>query len=257
MLFTLSFSYYHFIETLLLQKTQPLIAILLGSLWLRERVSRQAWIWIPLAIVGAYLIVIPDPLHPQVAWADFHLQASLLALAAAALWGSATVFGRYALEGVTFPTMTSLRFALGMPVLGLVLLIIGGGAAFGQYRGGDGLYYLGLAFLPGLIAMLLYYRGLANTPASIATVAELAFPITGVIVNMYLVSPRQSITGMQVVGDRGVVAGSRRSRLGKRPESTTHPTSPRTRAGGGLGRINVFESSAGTSRGIQIQESGN
>lgn len=199
-LFTLSFTYYHFIETLLLQKTQPLIAILLGSLWLRERVSPQAWIWIPLAIMGAYLIVIPDPLHPEAAWADFHLQAGLFALAAAALWGSATVFGRYALKGVSFPTMTALRFALGMPVLGLVLLVIGGASAFGQYRASDGLYYLGLAFLPGLVAMLLYYRGLASTPASIATVAELAFPITGVMVNMYLVSPRQSITGMQVVG---------------------------------------------------------
>ena len=199
-LFTLSFSYFHFIETLLLQKTQPLIAILLASFWLKERLSPQAWIWVPVAIAGAYLIVIPDPLNPQAAWIDFHIQAGLLALGASAIWGSATVLGRYALKGLSFPTMTSLRFALGMPVLGIVLLTIGGGGAFGEYHLRDAWYYLGLAFLPGLIAMLLYYRGLASTPASIATLAELAFPITGLLVNMFIISPRQSITGMQLAG---------------------------------------------------------
>ncbi len=199
-LFTLSFSYFHFIETVLLQKTQPLIAILLASIWLRERLSPQAWVWIPLAIVGAYLIVIPDPFHPEAAWADFHVQAGLLSIAAAALWGSGTVLGRYALRGISFPIMTSLRFVVGMPVLGVVLLSMGGVSALSQYRVSDAGYYLGLALIPGLLAMLLYYRGLASTPASIATLAELAFPITGVLVNMFLVSPAQSVTGMQIAG---------------------------------------------------------
>ncbi len=197
-LFTLSFSYGHFIETLLLQKIQPLIAIALAGLWLRERISAQAWIWIPLALGGAYLIAIPDPLHPQSAWADFHLQAGLLAIGAAALWGAATVFGRYALRDISFPTMTSLRFVLGLPALVVTLLVLGGPQAFTQYRPADAGYYLGLALIPGLIAMMIYYRGLASTPASFATLAELAFPITGVIVNMRLF--HQSPTGLQIAG---------------------------------------------------------
>jgi drug/metabolite transporter (DMT)-like permease len=48
--------------------------------------------------------------------------------------------------------------------------------------------------------MLLYYRGLASTPASLATLAELAFPITGILVNLYLVTPPQTITAWQLVG---------------------------------------------------------
>jgi drug/metabolite transporter (DMT)-like permease len=199
-LFTLSFTYFHFIETLLLQKTQPLIAILLASIFLRERISSHAWIWVTLAIVGAYLIVIPDPLHPEAAWADFHIQAGLLAIGAAALWGTGTVLGRYALRGISFPSMTGLRFATGLPVLGIVLFAMGGASAFGQYRMSDAGYYLGLALIPGLIAMLLYYRGLASTPASVATLAELAFPITGLVVNMFVISPAQRITGMQIAG---------------------------------------------------------
>ena len=199
-LFTLSFGYGHFIETLLLQKTQPLIAILLASLWLRERMAPAAWGLVPVALVGAYLIAIPDPLRPQNAWADFHIAAALFALGAAALWGAATVFGRYALADVSFTALTGLRFTTALPALAVLLWLEGGVTAFTAYRAEDAPLYLGLALLPGLFAMLLYYRGLASTPASMATLAELAFPVTGVLVNLYLVTPRQSITSYQIAG---------------------------------------------------------
>jgi drug/metabolite transporter (DMT)-like permease len=199
-LFTVSFSYRHFIETLLLQKVQPLIAILLGTLWLKERLPARAYLWMPVAILGAYLVAIPDPLRPERAWADFHVATALTAIGAAALWAGGTVFGRYALSGVRFPTLTALRFVSGMPALGAVLWLQGGVAAFSQYRGEDLPLYAGLALLPGLVAMLLYYRGLSSTPASMATLAELAFPITGVLVNVFLVSPPQSITPWQIAG---------------------------------------------------------
>jgi drug/metabolite transporter (DMT)-like permease len=199
-LFTMSFGYGHFIETLLLQKTQPLIAILLASFWLRERLSATAWVLVPVALIGAYLIAVPDPLHPEQAWADFHIAAALLALGASALWGAATVFGRYALHDVSFTALTGLRFSTALPALAVLLLVLGGLPAFGTYRVSDAPLYLGLALLPGLLGMLLYYRGLASTPAAMATLAELAFPITGVLVNLYLVTPRQTITGLQIAG---------------------------------------------------------
>ena len=200
LLFTLSFGYGHFIETLLLQKTQPLIAIILASIWLRERLSPVAWSLVPVAILGAYLIAIPDPLHPQNAWSDFHVAAAVFALGAATLWGAATVFGRYALADVSFTALTGLRFTTALPALVVLLLVLGGTTAFTTYRVEDAPLYLGLALLPGLLGMLLYYRGLASTPAAMATIAELAFPITGVLVNLFLVTPRQSITTYQVVG---------------------------------------------------------
>ncbi len=199
-LFTISFSYGHFIETLLLQKLQPLIAILLANFWLGERISRRAWVWVPVAIFGAYCIVIPNPLDPRAAWADFHVSAGLFAIAAAALWGAGTVFGRYALSTVRFTTLTALRFTTALPALLVTLLIIGGPSAFGNYRMDDVPLYLGIALVPGLFPMLLYYRGLASTPASLATLAELAFPITGILVNLYLVTPPQTVSSWQLAG---------------------------------------------------------
>ena len=43
-----------------------------------------------------------------------------------------------------------------------------------------------LALVPGLIALSIYYRGLATTPASLATIAELAFQLSAITLN-YLV----------------------------------------------------------------------
>jgi drug/metabolite transporter (DMT)-like permease len=199
-LFTISFGYGHFIETLLLQKTQPLIAILLANFWLGERISKRAWLWVPVAIIGAYCIVIPDPLDPRAAWEDFHVSAGLFAVAAAALWGAGTVFGRYALANVPFTTLTALRFTTALPALLVVLLILGGPGAFANYRLADVPLYVAIALIPGLFPMLLYYRGLASTPASLATLAELAFPITGILVNVFFVTPPQSVTTWQLVG---------------------------------------------------------
>jgi drug/metabolite transporter (DMT)-like permease len=197
-LFTMSFGYGHYIETLLLQKTQPLVAIVLAGVWLRERLSRAGYALIPVAVIGAYLIAVPVPLQPQLAWADFHVAAALLALGASALWGAATVFGRYALADVSFTTLTGLRFTTGFPALAVVLFLLGGSGAFMHYRGADLPLYLAVALLPGLIAMLLYYRGLASTPASIATLAEMAFPITGLVIN-YLYF-HQPLTSWQLTG---------------------------------------------------------
>jgi drug/metabolite transporter (DMT)-like permease len=47
-----------------------------------------------------------------------------------------------------------------------------------------------LALVPGLLALLLYYRGLRTTPASRATLAELAFPVTAAVVGVTLLDGR-------------------------------------------------------------------
>ena len=42
--------------------------------------------------------------------------------------------------------------------------------------------FLGIALIPGLLALLLYYRALASTPATLATVAEMAYPVAATII---------------------------------------------------------------------------
>ena len=49
--------------------------------------------------------------------------------------------------------------------------------------GKDWLYVFIIAVLAGYISLFIYYKGLQNTKASIATLCELAFPLAAVVVN--------------------------------------------------------------------------
>src|SRR5712692_11964052 len=168
-LFTASFSiaaqYRIYAETLVLQQTQPLIAILLAWIVLGER--RRPWFWpaAAVALVAVYLVVFAkDPLAPISALRSGRLEAGLLALGAAAFWASGTVLGRFALGSINFWSMTSLRFTLALPVLVVIVLVQYGTAGFSHYTVSDFVpNLLAIALVPGLLALLLYYRALFLT----------------------------------------------------------------------------------------------
>jgi DME family drug/metabolite transporter len=187
-LFTASFSiaaqHGLFAETFVLQQTQPLIAIALAWIVLGER--RRPWFW-PAAAVGiaaVYMVLFADhPLSPVSALQNGRLEVGLLALGAAALWASGTVLGRFALGSISFWSMTSLRFTLALPVLVVIVLVQSGLGGFGHYRLSDFVpNLLAIAIVPGLLALLLYYRALSKTPASLATIAEMAYPVAATLI---------------------------------------------------------------------------
>ena len=182
-LFTTSFTYRHFAETFVLQQTQPLIAILLAWVILGERRRRWFWPVAMLAILGVYMVVFAQSLTAP--FSDLQhgrLEAGLFALGAAALWASGTVLGRFVLGTLSFPTTTALRFTVALPILLLILLVQSGTGGFTHYRLADAWPFLGIALIPGLLALLLYYRALSSTPATLATIAELAYPVTATFV---------------------------------------------------------------------------
>ena len=163
-------------EVYLLYLLQPVVGLVLARLMLGERRHRRFWPLALFALAGVYLVVFADaplaPLHIR----HVQLEAAALVLAAVAMWASGTVLGRYALEDVRIPVMTALRFVIALPVLAALVLVERGAAALQGYSTGQLPYFLGIALIPGLFAMFLYYTGLANTPASLATIAELAYP---------------------------------------------------------------------------------
>ena len=182
-LFTASFAiaaqHQLFAETFVLQQTQPLIAIVLAWIVLGER--RRPWFWpaAAVAIVAVYMVVFAsDPLSPISALQNGRIEVGLLALGAAVLWASGTVLGRFALGSISFWSMTALRFTLALPVLVVIVVVQSGLGGFGHYRFTDFVpNLLAIAIVPGLLALLLYYRALSKTPASLATIAEMAYPV--------------------------------------------------------------------------------
>jgi drug/metabolite transporter (DMT)-like permease len=166
----------------LLQKTQPLWAIAAAALVVRERPRRDLALYLVPAAVGAYLLSFGDS-SPAEAASGAHGRVALLALTAAALWGSATAFGRRALRQVEAPVLAAVRFSLALPLLAVIAAERGNMAPPSAAPAADWVRLPLIALGPGLIAMLLYYRGLRVTPAPVATFAELAFPATALVVN--------------------------------------------------------------------------
>ncbi|MGH8875544.1 MAG: DMT family transporter [Acidimicrobiia bacterium] len=178
-LFTAAFRYGDPTTPLLLQKVQPLVAVGAAHLLLGERVlPRYAWFLLS-GLAGAYLVAFPDPGAVSVG----ALTPALLAVGAAVLWGMGTVLGRHLTAKVSFAHLTALRFAIGLPAGGLLVALLPGEPGFATLDASDLRGVVLLALVPGLIALLLYYRGLRATPASAATLAELAFPVTAVGLN--------------------------------------------------------------------------
>jgi drug/metabolite transporter (DMT)-like permease len=182
LLFTKAFAVGNPTVVILLQKTQPLFAIVLAAVLLRERLGWAYWPCFAVAMIGAYLISFGN-LDAFAALGSAELLAAALALGAALLWGSSTVLGRLVLKDMPFHALTGARLLLAAPLLVVIVVIqdaVGGlGSAFASEPG----RVILLALIPGLLGLLLDYRGLTGTRASYATLAELAFPATAVVLN--------------------------------------------------------------------------
>lgn len=193
-MFTRAFAYGDPNTPLLLQQLQPLFAVLAARVILGERLLTRYPFFFVAAVAGAWLVTFEDPLQVEVTAAA----PALLAVGAALLWAMGTVLGRRLTPKVHFTELAALRFGVGLPVA-LALLPVGGGAAAAMgLGGGDVLWLFLLALIPGLLGLVLYYRGLRGTPASSATLAELAFPLSSVVVNYLALGA--ALDGSQWVG---------------------------------------------------------
>lgn len=196
-LFTLAFSYGDGVTPLVLQKLQPLIAIGLAGLLLGERLHARYVVFAVPALAGAWLLTFAEPFRVGVNGA----QVALLAVGAAALWAGGTVAGRLVATELDPTTVTVLRYAIGLPSAVVIALAVG---TSWRVATGDVVPLIALALIPGLLALLLYYRGLRRTAASRATLAELAFPTTAALVGVFAL--HNHFTGTQWLGVGLVVA---------------------------------------------------
>ena len=136
LLFTTAFAVGNPTVVILLQKTQPLFAVALAGLLLRERLGWAYWPCFAVAMVGAYMISFGD-LGPFGALGSAELLTAALALGAAILWGSSTVLGRLVLRDMPFHALTGARLLLAAPLLAAIVVVQGsvGGLGASLRRG--------------------------------------------------------------------------------------------------------------------------
>ncbi|MEK6274942.1 MAG: EamA family transporter [Actinomycetota bacterium] len=190
-LFTQAFVHGDPVTPVVLQKVQPLIAISLAGAMLGERPRARFGLFLLGGLAGTWLMAFPSPVD-----VSLHGRApALYALAAAGLWALGTVLGRFLSRKLPFEQVTAVRFAFGLPAALAAVLVLGAPATASWHDEG---FIVLLALVTGLVALLLYYWGLQRTTASVASVAELSFPVVAIAVG-YLAFDA-TLTSSQLAG---------------------------------------------------------
>lgn len=186
MFITKALFYVNFINlsiVVLIQKLQPIFALLLAALILKEKLPKKFFAWASLAIVATYLIAF-DNLIPNFNTGDKTLLAALFALGAAFSWGSSTVFGKKALQTVNFRVATYMRFGLTALIMFFVVSLTSGFSEISAITDKQWLTFLIIIFSSGAAAMFIYYYGLRKVKASSSAIYELTFPLSAIILEM-------------------------------------------------------------------------
>lgn len=187
--FTASFRLINPSLTILLQKLQPILVILLASLFLKEKPKKSFFPWAFLALGSAVILSFPDFnftfLREGI---DLHSRGILYAVGAAILWAIATISGKFLLRRNSPGTVTFWRYSFGFfTLLGITLLSQFSWSnsqtlsAFASSSILKSLLYISI--VPGILSMVAYYAGLLRTPASTATLIELLYPVSAVLIN--------------------------------------------------------------------------
>lgn len=204
------------VTPVVIQKVQPIVAVMAARVVLGERPRGRFWLYLVPAIVGTWLMALPRPTHVDVKTA---LLPALYALAAAVLWALGTVLGRYLTVVLRFEHVTALRFIFGLAGSAVALAVLDNSAYSSPH---DSLWIAILALVTGAIALSLYYYGLRSTPAVAATIAELAYPVTAVIVGYVAFGSTLTSTQWLGVGLTSVVVAL----LPARPRGTVEVPVP-------------------------------
>lgn len=188
---------------ILLQKLQPVFAISLATIFLKEKLPKEFFLWAGLAIVGAYFMIFGTTL-PNFSTGNKTTIAALFALLAALSFSSSTVLSKRALRNVDYEMGTYLRFLFATIIMMVIAASTGDISSLSEITTKQIIIFLIIAFTTGGAAIFLYYYGLKRISASVASICELAFPLTAVVLEYFvhgnILSPVQWIgTGVLLI----------------------------------------------------------
>jgi drug/metabolite transporter (DMT)-like permease len=186
----------------LLQKLQPIFAIILARIVLQEKFGRNFGLWAAVAMLGGYFLTFE--LHaPTLVNNGKMLPAALYSLFAAFAFGSATVFGKRVLNKVSFQAALFYRYGMTTGIMLCVLLLNGRFDQFPQTTAANWLIFGITGLTTGSGAILLYYYGLKYIRANVSTICELCFPVSTVVFdyvfNGTVLSPIQWVSAGSMV----------------------------------------------------------
>lgn len=209
--FTRAFSLINPSLVILLQKFQPIIAITLASIVLKEKMRKDFILWAIVCLIGGILISYND-----IAWGlkEINFDKSLfeqkfllgygLTFLAVFSWGSSTVFGKK-LSSCGFKPQEIMagRFFMGLICLTPILI-----TDEIQMDTNISIWskIIAMVVISGLLGMFFYYKGLKLVTARVGALAEMFFPFCAVLVNWIFLN--QALTFHQILGGVLLLIGS-------------------------------------------------
>lgn len=209
--FTRAFSLINPSLVILMQKFQPLVAILLARKVLAEKMNSQFLLWGAVCLAGGVMISFDD-LAKGLSQVDSlsslvgqkQILGYFLTFVAVIGWGSSTVFGKQlSLKGYSELELMGGRFFFGLIFLIPVITTVNNPIIT---SGDIWLKILLMVLLSGVLGMGLYYQGLKRIPARHSALAEMFFPFCAITVNWIFLEA--SLAPLQIAGGLLLLLGS-------------------------------------------------
>jgi len=169
----------------LLQKLQPVFAIALAHFLLKEKLRKNFIRWASLALIAGYFLTFGLQI-PHIEKDTKTIYAALYAILAAFSFGASTVFSKKILHKLDFITATFFRYGATSLLLFLLVLFSGHLSDFSKITPQNWLIIAIISLTSGSVAIFIYYKGLKKISAMMATIMELFFPITAILLDYFV-----------------------------------------------------------------------
>lgn len=181
----LKISFISFSVVFLLQKLQPIFAILSARIFLKEKFKKGYLPFALLALVSAYFVTFSNGIV-NLNTGEGTVVAALFALGAAVFWGTSTTFSKMLLKDIRPEISTFYRFLITTILSFVLIFILSKSNSINDVTLNQYGFLTLIAVSTGMVALLIYYRGLKRTPVHIATILELIFPLVAIMIDMKL-----------------------------------------------------------------------
>lgn len=176
----------------LLQKMQPVFAILLAAIILRERVKGNFFLWAAVAIIASYFLTFGWNL-PHINTGGNTVQAGLYALLAAFSFAIATVTSKKVMYRYDFKTATFVRYGMTAIIMLPYVILSNNMFQIQETTLNNWIIFLIIGVTTGSGAIFLYYFGLNKIKAMVATICELFFPLSAIFFDYLINDSRLTI----------------------------------------------------------------
>jgi len=201
-LFLVDFKYLS--AVVLIQKVQPIFAIILAAVFLKEKIKHYFIIIALIVFAGVYFMSFG--LHtPYFSVSSAYLLAYILTIIAAFFFSTNTVLGKYLTNTVSNKTITFARFFLGT-IFSLIICLVAGDIHFVYKLNSNSLtFFVVNAIIAGPFVMFLYYSGLKKIKAIFAALGELALPFSVIILDYFYYG--EALSYVQWIGGGIIIIG--------------------------------------------------